>query len=82
MYVQTAHGFSRPRFQPGMRVQFRLANEMVRGTVIEYRGPLGVGGRHLYRVEVLFSGKYLQVYEIPEQELKLVGGFHNVRKMA
>ena len=79
--VRTAHGLPPPRFHPGTRVQFRLANQMVRGTVTEYRGPLGVGGRHLYRVEVLFSGKYLQVYEIPEEELKLVGGFHNVRRM-
>lgn len=81
-YVPKAHGRPRPRFEPGMRVQFRLANEMVRGTVTEYRGALGVGGRHLYRVEVPFSGSYVQVYEIPEEELKAVGGFHNVRKMA
>lgn len=81
-YVHTAHGLPRHRFQPGMRVQFRLANQMVRGTVTEYRGPLGVGGRHLYRVEVPFSGNYVQVYEIPEEELKPVGGFHNARRMA
>ena len=81
-YVRTAHVLSHPRLQTGMRVQFRLANQMVRGTITEYRGPLGVGGRHLYRVEVLFSGNYVQVYEIPEDELKPVGGFHNARRMA
>ena len=65
-----------------MRVQFQLANQTVRGTVTEYRGRLAVGGRHLYRVEVPFSGNYVQVYEIPEKELKPVGGFHNVPRMA
>ncbi|MCX6614965.1 MAG: hypothetical protein NTZ98_02570 [Acidobacteria bacterium] len=69
-YASTTHGLPRPRFQPGRQVQFRLANQVVRGTVTEYRGPLAVGGRHLYRVEVPFSGKYVQVYEIPEDELK------------
>lgn len=80
--MRTAHGFSHPRFQTGMRVQFRLANQMVRGSITEYRGSLGVGGRHLYRVEVPFSGNYVQVYEMPEDELKPVGGFHNARRMA
>ena len=81
-YVQNTHDLARPRFQPGTRVQFRLAKQVVRGTVTEYRGRLAVGGRHLYRVEVPFPGNYVQVYEIPEEELKPAGGFHNVRKMA
>ena len=53
-----------------MRVRLRVANQVMRGTITEYRGPLAVGGRHLYRVEVPFSGADLQVYEIPEEELK------------
>ena len=60
----------RPRFQPGALVKFRLANQVVHGRVTEYRGPLAVGGRHLYRVEVPFSGNYVQIYEIPEEKLK------------
>jgi hypothetical protein len=58
-----------PRFQPGARVQFRLANRMVRGKIVEYRGPLA-GGRPLYRVEVPFSANYVQFYELPEGELE------------
>jgi hypothetical protein len=50
-------------------VRFRLANEFVRGKIVEYRGPLAAG-RPLYRVEVPFSGNYIQVYELPEDELK------------
>ena len=69
-YTNTGQGVPRPRFHPGRRVHFRLANQVVLGTITEYRGPLAVGGRHLYRVEVPLSGKYLQVYEIPEDELR------------
>ena len=77
-----AHYVRGPRFQPGTRVQLRLVDQMVRGTITEYRGPLGVGGRHLYRVEVPFSGDYVQVYEIPEDELKPIGGFDKARRKA
>ena len=48
---------------------FRLANQVVRGKIVEYRGPLA-GGRPLYRVEVPFYGNYVQFYEVPEGELK------------
>lgn len=58
-----------PRFQPGAKVKFRLANQVVRGRVAEYRGRLAVGGRHLYRVDVPFYGHYVHIYEIPEEEL-------------
>jgi hypothetical protein len=58
-----------PRFRPGARVQFRLANQVVRGKIVEYRGPLA-GGRPLYRVEVPFSTNYVHFYELPEGELK------------
>jgi hypothetical protein len=50
-------------------VQFRLANQVVRGTIVEYRGPLA-GGRPLYRVEVPLNTNYVQFYELPEVELK------------
>ncbi len=67
-YTRTAHGPA-PRFQPGTRVQFRLANQVVLGKIVEYRGPLA-GGRPLYRVEVPFYTNYVQFYEVPEGELK------------
>lgn len=59
-----------PRFQPGAVVKFRLVKQFVRGRITEYRGPLAVGGQHLYRVEVPFFENYVQSYEIPEEELK------------
>ena len=40
-----------PRFRKGDRVNFRWGIRSVRGEVKEDRGPLGVGGRHLYLVE-------------------------------
>ena len=58
-----------PRLQTGARVEFRLANQVVRGKIVEYRGPLA-GGRPLYRVEVPFNPNYVQFYELPEGELK------------
>ncbi|MBI3695137.1 MAG: hypothetical protein HY238_09915 [Acidobacteria bacterium] len=69
-YTSTARGVPLPRFQSGARVQFRLGNQVVRGKVAEYRGRLAAGGRHLYRVEVPFDANYVQVYEVPEEELK------------
>jgi hypothetical protein len=57
------------RFQTGARVKFRLANQVVRGKIIEYRGPLA-GGRPLYRVEANFPADLVQFYELPEDELK------------
>lgn len=58
-----------PRFKTGARVRFRLANQVVRGKIVEYRGPLA-GGRPLYRVEVPFYSSFGQFYELPEEELK------------
>ncbi len=67
-YTRTVHD-PVPRFQLGARVRFRLANQVVRGKIVEYRGPLA-GGRPLYRVEVPFDTNYVKSYEIPEWELK------------
>jgi hypothetical protein len=61
-----------PRFEPGMWVRFRSAKRSVRGLVTEYRGALGVGRHHLYRVEVPNPYTGVMVYEIPEEELKPV----------
>ena len=69
-HVRIAESASPPRFKIGARVQFRLANEFVQGTITEYRGPLAAG-RHVYRVEVPFhEGNYVMAYELPEEELQ------------
>lgn len=39
------------RFRNGDLVRFKLGTRSVQGEVKEDRGPLGVGGRHLYLVE-------------------------------
>ncbi len=68
-YVRVAEAVSPPLFQTGTNVRFRLGKQFVRGKITEYRGPLAAG-RHVYRVEVPFDGNYVQVYELPEGELK------------
>ncbi|MCB9584569.1 MAG: hypothetical protein H6718_04195 [Polyangiaceae bacterium] len=40
------------KFLPGAHVQFLLGKREVQGTVVEDRGPLGVGGRKLVRVQI------------------------------
>lgn len=69
-YVRTAPHLHPPLYKTGTLVRFSLATRMVRGKIVEYRGPLAVGGKHLYRVEVPLYGNYVQAYEIPEEELK------------
>jgi hypothetical protein len=50
-------------------VRFQIANQVVRGKIVEYRGPLALG-RPLYRVEVPLYENYVQFYELAEEELK------------
>ena len=66
-YALTSRG-PVPRFQPGAYVQFRLVDQVVRGKIVEYRGPLALG-QPLYRVEVPLYENYVQFYELPEEEL-------------
>lgn len=42
---------SERKYRRGDRVQFWYVTRTVQGTVREDRGPLGIGGRHLYLIE-------------------------------
>jgi hypothetical protein len=42
---------SERRFHKGDIVSFQLGTRWVQGTIVEDRGPIGVNGRRLYRVE-------------------------------
>jgi hypothetical protein len=46
---------------------------MVRGVVVEDRGPLAAGGRRLYRVDVRFDPDNVMSFEIPVDQLRKVG---------
>lgn len=47
--------FSERRFHVGEQVRFLLSVKKTTGTVIEDRGPIGIGGRRLYRIRFQFS---------------------------
>lgn len=58
-----------PKFGVNDTVYFLFGAKYAVGTVVELRGPIGVGGRHLYRVEIAPSdGEPLQ-FELPEPDL-------------
>lgn len=56
----------------GTRVSLRFGRRSVRGTIIEDRGPLGVGGRRLWRVRLQMSdvSEPIEV-EVPESDLSV-----------
>lgn len=62
------------KFRKGDRVRFRFVTRFLEGVVKEDRGPLGINGRHLYRVEFRL-GPYVESsshIELPAEELQLV----------
>jgi hypothetical protein len=56
---------SKTIFRIGDRVRFKLGAHRVLGTIIEDRGPIGLDGRQLVRVEVELDATYLQQFELP-----------------
>jgi hypothetical protein len=62
------------RFRKGDLVGFRLGIRSVQGVVKEDRGPIGVGGRHLYLVEFRPEPQsdYLSLIELPADQLQAV----------
>ena len=64
------------RYRKGLRVRFKLGTRFVEGEILEDRGPIGVGGRHLYLVEFragLQPGESSQV-ELPAEDLQALRG--------
>jgi hypothetical protein len=60
------------RIEVGDIVEFHLATSRVRGRVVEDRGPLGVGGCHVFRVDVQFDPDNTLSYELPVDLLRRV----------
>ncbi len=62
------------KFHKGDRVKFRFGIYSVEGVVKEDRGPIGIKGRHLYRVEFRFGphGESLSHIELPAERLQLI----------
>jgi len=59
-------------FKKGDKVWVPLAVGRVRGAVIEDRGPLGLEGRHVYRVSVPNDPYVSEEYTLSEDELTLL----------
>ena len=60
-----------PRFRLGQRVRFERGGGWAEAIVLEDRGPLGVGGRKLYRVRGLPDDPYESFeIELPADELE------------
>lgn len=62
------------RYRKGDRVRFRFGVKDVEGTVIEERGPIGIGGRRLYGIQFhLGSDPEGEMYvELPAVDMKPV----------
>jgi hypothetical protein len=58
-----------PRGKVGTPISVRFGSQLVPGTIIEDRGPLGVGGRRLYRVEVSIVPGETDSFDMPEDDL-------------
>jgi hypothetical protein len=62
------------KFRKGDRVRFHFVTRFVEGVVQEDRGPLGINGRHLYRVEFPFGlhAESPMHIELPAEKLQLI----------
>ena len=63
-----------PRFRVGDRVRFQLGRATIVGTVVEDRGPLGVGGERIYDVQYDRARPHRSYSEVPESELEAADG--------
>ncbi len=62
------------KFRRGDRVKFRFVTRFVEGVVKEDRGPIGINGRRLYRVEFRI-GPHVESsshIELPAERLELI----------
>ena len=80
MAIQRASLRSRPgsnrrnnlaRFKVGVPVSLQMGGQRVNGVVLEDRGPIGVGGRRLYRIEVSLLPQENVSFEMAEEDLQL-----------
>ena len=60
----------KPRFKVGDWVTFPYGTRNATAQIIEDRGPIGVKGRRLYRIEIHFDDREPSRFEMPEDDLK------------
>lgn len=60
------------RLRVGTAVNVRWGLQNVRGVITEDRGPIGVGGRRLYRVDADLGEDSPVVMELPASEIEQV----------
>ena len=56
----------------GDKVRFRLAGRFATGQVQEDRGPIGIGGRRLYRVTYEMGKGNWYHNELPAEEIEVI----------
>ena len=56
----------------GDLVRFRFGVSAVQGVVKEDRGPIGIGGRHLYLIQFNLDQYSSPLIELPADQLELV----------
>jgi hypothetical protein len=60
-----------PRVGEAVRIKF--GHHTLRGTVVEDRGPIGAGGRRLFRVQMETAPDEIEVVEVPADEIERIG---------
>lgn len=56
----------------GDRVRFTYGLADATGVVIEYRGPLGIGGEHIYRIRFSTDPEWTAETEMPACKFEVV----------
>ena len=66
-------GSSTKVFRVGNKVLVRIVASRIRARIIEDRGPIGAGGRHLYRVQPIGrDSDPEQTFEVPGEMMTAV----------
>lgn len=66
------------RFQVGDQVAFLYGPRMVRGEIIENRGPFGVYGDQVYLVRTTLDSEGMVAIEVQEQDLEMAAAADNL----
>jgi hypothetical protein len=71
--MTTAHIQPPPSLNLGQQVTFKLGKSTLEGVVVEYRGPLGFDGHHIYRIRITDESfpEDLREVELPQEELTI-----------
>ena len=65
------------KFKVGDIITFELVNQDVVGKIVEERGPLGLDGQMVYRVEVNFEAAEPMYFELEESSISRAQAVHH-----